>query len=159
MMIKLLLWAGSAGALIPVMAILNARLGRSVGVALHAPIILFSVGLLFCILISLAHTNSMPNLNLFKNALTIDYLGGVIVGFYVISATLLAPKIGVANFILCAVSSQIIISVLIDHYGLLGAPIRTVNLLKLAGVFLLLLGLLITQFADYFQNKFISIFG
>jgi transporter family-2 protein len=47
-----------------------------------------------------------------------------------------------------AVSGQIIFSLLIDHFGLFGAPIRPVNLLQLGGAIMLLGGLVITQLAN-----------
>jgi transporter family-2 protein len=92
---RLLLWAAAAGALIPVMAVLNSRLGKAIGEGLHAPVVLFSIGLLFCLIVSWITTKSFPNLQEFGSIKPIEYLGGIIVGFYVISATLLAPRIGV----------------------------------------------------------------
>jgi len=145
---RLLIWAGLAGAFIPAMAILNGRLGRALGEPLHAPVVLFGVGFLFCLSCALLLTQSLPNLGALKHARPMDFLGGLIVGFYVISATLLAPRIGVANFIVCAVSSQILVSVVIDHYGLFGAAIRPFSLKKLFGVTLLIAGLVITQLSD-----------
>ena len=146
--LRLLIWAALAGAFIPVMAILNGRLGKSMGEALHASIILFGVGFLFCLTVSLFVTKSLPQFADLTNGKPIEYLGGFIVGFYVISATLLAPRIGLANFIVCAVSAQIIISVLIDHYGLLGATIRPVSMTRLIGVALLIAGIIVTQISD-----------
>jgi bacterial/archaeal transporter family-2 protein len=146
--VRLLIWAALAGAFIPVMAILNGRLGKSMGEALHASVILFGVGFLFCLTVALVLTKSLPHATDLANAKPIEYLGGFIVGFYVISATLLAPRIGLANFIVCAVSAQIIISVVIDHYGLLGAAIRPVNLTRLIGVGLLIAGIIVTQISD-----------
>ncbi len=145
---RLLLWAALAGAFIPVMAILNGRLGRAIGEGVHAPVVLFGVSAVFSLACALFFTRSLPDFQTFGNIRPIDYLGGVIVGFYVLSATLLAPRIGVANFIVCAVSAQIIVSVVIDNYGLLGAVVRPVNLTKLFGVGLLIVGLVITQVAD-----------
>lgn len=146
--VRLLIWAALAGAFIPVMAILNGRLGKSMGEALHASVILFGVGFLFCLTVALVLTKSLPHATDLANAKPIEYLGGFIVGFYVISATLLAPRIGLANFIVCAVSAQIIISVVIDHYGLLGATIRPVNITRLIGVGLLIAGIIVTQISD-----------
>ena len=60
---------------------------------------------------------------------------------------MLAPKIGVANFIVMAVSSQILFSLLIDHYGLFGAPVKPVSVTQLFGAVLLLIGLATTQLA------------
>ena len=145
---RLLLWAAASGALIPVMAVLNSRLGKAIGEGLHAPVVLFSIGLLFCLVVSWIATKSFPNLQEFGSIKPIEYLGGIIVGFYVISATLLAPRIGVANFIVCAVTAQIVISLLIDHFGLFGATVRPVTTIKLLGAALLLSGLAMTQLAE-----------
>jgi transporter family-2 protein len=144
--VRLLIWAALAGAFIPVMAILNGRLGKSMGEALHASVILFGVGFVFCLTVALVLTKSLPQAADLANAKPIEYLGGFIVGFYVISATLLAPRIGLANFIVCAVSAQIIISV--DHFGLLGAMVRPVSVTRLAGIGLLIAGIIVTQISD-----------
>lgn len=146
--VRLLIWAALAGAFIPVMAILNGRLGKSMGEALHASVILFGVGFVFCLTVALVLTKSLPQAADLANAKPIEYLGGFIVGFYVISATLLAPRIGLANFIVCAVSAQIIISVVIDHFGLLGAMVRPVSMIRLAGIGLLIAGIIVTQISD-----------
>ena len=146
--VRLLIWAALAGAFIPVMAILNGRLGKSMGEALHASVILFGVGFLFCVTVALVLTKSLPHATDLANAKPIEYLGGFIVGFYVISATLLAPRIGLANFIVCAVSAQIIISVVIDHFGLLGAMVRPVSMTRLIGIGLLIAGIIVTQVSD-----------
>jgi transporter family-2 protein len=146
--VRLLIWAALAGAFIPVMAILNGRLGKSMGEALHASVILFGVGFLFCLTVALVLTKSLPHATDLANAKPIEYLGGFIVGFYVISATLLAPRIGLANFIVCAVSAQIIISVVIDHFGLLGAMVRPVSMTRLVGIGLLIAGIIVTQISD-----------
>ena len=146
--VRLLIWAALAGAFIPVMAILNGRLGKSMGEALHASVILFGVGFLFCLTVALVLTKSLPHATDLANAKPIEYLGGFSVGFYVISATLLAPRIGLANFIVCAVSAQIIISVVIDHFGLLGAMVRPVSMTRLIGIGLLIAGIIVTQISD-----------
>ena len=146
--VRLLIWAALAGAFIPVMAILNGRLGKSMGEALHASVILFGVGFLFCLTVALVLTKSLPHATDLANAKPIEYLGGFIVGFYVISATLLAPRIGLANFIVCAVAAQIIISVVIDHFGLLGAMVRPVSMTRLIGIGLLIAGIIVTQISD-----------
>ena len=148
MSVRFLIWAALAGAFIPVMAILNGRLGRTLGNSLHAPIILFSVGFICCCVCSIYFEKSLPKLSEIGNAQPAEYLGGLIVSFYVISATLLAPKIGVGNFIVCAVSAQIVTSVLIDNYGLLGAAIRPVSTSRIVGISLLLFGLIITQLSE-----------
>jgi len=148
--VRFALWSAAAGALIPVMAVLNARLGRSLGEPLHAPVILFGVGLLACVVVSLALTGALPtpaNLAL-APVQPADLAGGLIVAFYVVSATLVAPRFGVGNLILFAMVAQIVFSAAIDHYGLLGVPVRPVGVMRMGGLLLMTTGLVITQFAD-----------
>ena len=58
----------------------------------------------------------------------IEYFAGVVVAFYVLSATVLAGKIGVVNFFM-AFTGQTMSSKIIDYFGFLGAPIWPINLL------------------------------
>lgn len=148
MSLRFALWAAAAGALIPVMAVLNGRLGRGLGEPLHAPVILFVVGLLACVATALLSTRSLPNPVMLADVNALNLAGGLIVAFYVISATLLAPRFGVGNFILFAMVAQIIVAALIDHFGWFGVTPRPVNLMRAGGITLLLLGLLITQLAN-----------
>ena len=148
MSLRFALWAAAAGALIPVMAVLNGRLGRGLGEPLHAPVILFVVGLLACVATALLSTRTLPNPVMLADVNALNLAGGLIVAFYVISATLLAPRFGVGNFILFAMVAQIIVSALIDHFGWFGVTPRPVNLMRAGGITLLLVGLLITQLAN-----------
>jgi transporter family-2 protein len=141
-------WAAATGALIPVMAVLNSRLGAHLENPLHASVILFGVGLMACAGVSIFLSGSLPDFAKLSSVRPLQLAGGLIVCFYVISATLLAPKFGVGNFILVAVAAQVISSAFIDHFGLFGAAIRPVNLLRLGGILLLLIGLVITQVAN-----------
>ena len=142
------LWAAMAGAFIPVMAVLNARLGRTLGEPMHAPVILFAVGLLATSAVSALITGRMPSLLALGGTSPINFAGGLIVAFYVISVTLLAPRFGVGNTILFVMIAQIAMSAAIDHVGLLGAAVRPVTALRLSGLAIMLAGLAVTQLAS-----------
>lgn len=146
--VRYALWSAAAGALIPVMAMLNARLGRSLGEPLHAPVILFAVGLLACIAVALVATGTLPAPGRLLDVRPVDLAGGLIVGFYVVSATLVAPRFGVGNLILFAMVAQIVFSAAIDHFGLFGAPVRPISLARVGGLALMTIGLVITQLAN-----------
>ena len=145
--VKYLIWASLAGAFIPLIGILNARVGRALGEPLYATVLVFLVAICIALLISAVFGKVGLSLQNLQNLGSLDYAAGFIVAFYVISATVLAPKIGVANFIVMAVSSQILFSLMIDHFGFFGAPVKPVNLIQLFGAVLLLGGLAITQLA------------
>ena len=145
--VNYLIWASLAGAFIPLIGILNARVGRALGEPLYATVLVFLVAICIALLTSAVFGRVGPSLQNLENLGPLDYGAGFIVAFYVISATVLAPKIGVANFIVMAVSSQILFSLMIDHFGFFGAPVKPVNLIQLFGAVLLLGGLAITQLA------------
>lgn len=141
------LWAMAAGAFIPVMAVLNARLGRSLGEPLQAVFILFAVGFAVSGVACLLLTGSLPSLRALTQIPFVNLSGGLIVAFYVLSVTLLAPRFGIGNAILFVMVAQIFTSAAIDHFGLFGAALRPVSLLRAGGLAVLLLGLVISQVA------------
>ncbi|MEQ1511993.1 MAG: DMT family transporter [Lysobacteraceae bacterium] len=145
MYLRYAVWASMAGMFIPVMAVLNARLGRTLGEPLHAAFILFAVGLLATGLASLAFTGRLPSPAALRLVAPINFAGGAIVGFYIFSITLLAPRFGVGNAILFVMTAQIFTSAAIDHFGLFDAAVRPMTALRAGGLALLLAGLWISQ--------------
>ena len=63
-------------------------------------------------------------------------LGVVIVGGY----AFVIPKIGLAPAITLAVASQLILSALLSHYGILGAVQSPLTMSRIAGILVLLVG-------------------
>ena len=90
------------------------------------------------------HISGFPDFQNYGQLNGIEYFAGFVVAFYVLSATVLAGKIGVANFFM-AVTGQTMSSKIIDHFGFLGAPIWPINLSQALGAVVLLAGLIITQ--------------
>jgi transporter family-2 protein len=142
------LWAFAAGALIPLMAILNAGLARAVGGPVQAAVILFSVGLVTSLLVAATAAVRIPELPAIVRAPPAQFAGGVIVAFYVLSITFLAPRFGVGNAILCAVTAQLLSSAVIDHYALAGASLRPLTSIRILGLTIVIIGLVLTQIGD-----------
>ncbi len=69
-------------------------------------------------------------------ALSSGLLGLVIVG--TISYTI--PRLGLSKAFTIIVASQFLVAALLDHYGLLGAAIRPMDLSRLAGMSFLVVG-------------------
>lgn len=63
-------------------------------------------------------------------------LGVMIIGGY----AFVIPRIGLAPAITLAVSSQLILSAVLSHYGALGAVQQPITISRIAGVLVLLLG-------------------
>jgi bacterial/archaeal transporter family-2 protein len=75
------------------------------------------------------------------------WLGGLVGATYVTSVFVLIPRIGVASTIALTVAGQQLASLLVDRYGLLRLPRRSISAVRLAGVVLLLAGVGLIQLA------------
>jgi transporter family-2 protein len=142
------LWAFAAGALIPLMAILNAGLARGAGGPIQASVILFAIALLASLLVAAIATARIPELADLVRTPPARYAGGFIVAFYVLSITFLAPRFGIGNAILFAVTAQLLSSAAIDHFALAGAALRPLTTLRLLGLIIVIVGVVLTQIAD-----------
>ena len=132
-----------AGIGIPVLAALNARLGTLVGSPAAAASVLFvvafSAALATCLVTgpgALARLPSQPP-HLF--------LAGLLVAFYVLSITWVAPTFGVGNAVFFVLLGQLISSAAIDHWGLLGARPSPVDARRALGLALMAAGVLLAR--------------
>lgn len=73
------------------------------------------------------------------------WIGGVLGAMYVAGAAALTPKLGAAGFLVLVVAGQIITAVLADHYGVMGLGGKPLSLARVAGVVLILCGVLLVQ--------------
>ena len=121
------LWAFAAGTLIPLMGILNAGMARAAGGPIQATVLLFVTGLAASLLLALVTMTRLPDMATLVRIAPGQYAGGLIVGFYVVSITFLAPRFGVGNAILFAVSAQLVTAAVIDHFALAGAVGRQIG--------------------------------
>ena len=75
------------------------------------------------------------------------FLGGVLVAFYVLSITWIAPTFGVGNAVFFVLLGQLISAALIDHFGLFGASVTPISATRLAGILVMGAGVFLTQIA------------
>ena len=72
-------------------------------------------------------------------------LGAGIFGLVVISAiSYMIPKVGVAASITTVVAGQLLVGVILDHFGLLDAPERSLDLTRVLGIIVVLVGVWLT---------------
>jgi len=131
------------GAIIPVQAILNTRLGRQTGGALMGALLSFTTGLI-CLLVLNFATNSQAVVHL-KPANTYPWyiwLGGTIGAIFVGYITWINQRQGVALTFALVVSGQIFMSLIIDNFGLFGSAIRTITLENIIGAVLIIAGII-----------------
>lgn len=127
----------ASGMSIPIMAALNGQLGGRIG-APTAALTLFVVALVSVGAVVLA--SPRPAFAEVAAAPVWLFAGGFMVAFYVLSITLIGPKIGVAQAILFVLLGQMVSAAIVDHYGLFGARLRPIDLTRTAGLALMALG-------------------
>lgn len=68
------------------------------------------------------------------------WFGGILGAVGVTALTFLAPRIGALAMLSLLICGQFISSMIFDHFGILGYPLRPVTLMRVAGVALLITG-------------------
>lgn len=133
------------GALLPLQTGLNARLGKSIGSPIYASLLSFVVGAL-AVLIYLPFTTETLNLKLLKSASITSLLGGGIIGALFITLTMLALRtIGMALTFSLVIAGQIILAVFLDHFKILVSEQHPFNAWRMAGILMIILGVIIVQ--------------
>lgn len=127
------------GSLLPLQALINARLGAQTNGALYASFASFLVGTcLLGVLLLVTRTPLQPAQPLLALPPWI-WLGGAIGAGFVFAATLLVPKLGAGAMICLVVLGQVTASLLLDHFGVLGAQ-RPADAVRVLGALLVIVG-------------------
>lgn len=134
-----------AGAAVPFQAGSNAALGRLLGHPLWATLVSLSVSVLMVLPALWLMRAPAPQFSGLGQAPWWTWFGGVAGVAYITAALILTPRLGAAGFIVCVVAGQVLSSLAIDQWGLMGLPERPVNLLRLRGVGLIVAGMLVVQ--------------
>jgi bacterial/archaeal transporter family-2 protein len=133
----------AAGVGIPILAALNAGLGTRLGSPVAAAAILFTVALTTTLVV--LTLKGAPALSAVITAPKHLFLAGLLVAFYILSITFIAPKFGVGNAVFFVLLGQLISAALIDHFGLFGARINPLSLSRAGGIALMAAGVFLTQ--------------
>jgi transporter family-2 protein len=146
-----LVLAVAAGAALPVQGAINAQLRADLDAPIAAGAVSFGVataGMAALLAGALAASAARPpRLEPLRRLPWWGWLGGLVGASYVTSVFLLIPEIGTAPTIALTVAGQQVASVLVDRFGLVRLPQRQVTPARLAGVGLLLAGVLLITLA------------
>jgi transporter family-2 protein len=141
----LLIAAMIAGAVVPFQAGANAALGRALGHPLWATVISLIVSIICVLPVMLAMKVSLPSFASLATQPKWIWIGGIAGVLYITAAILFAPKLGAAGFMTAVIAGQLIASVLIDYFGLMGFASRAITPERLIGVAFVASGVLIMQ--------------
>ena len=143
-----IIWAIIAGILIAVQASTNTALRLHLSSPWIAALTNFLVGitaLIIIILIIRPDTFSAMKPMISGEVPLWKMIGGFLGAFFVLSVTVLAPHLGVGRVILLYLFGQILMSVVIDHFGLFGMPVDKITIQKAIGIAFMVAGVVLVQ--------------
>lgn len=133
--------AGGATAL---QAPTNARLAVALASPVNAAFMSFAIGTVALgILAAVLHTR--PDLAAAKALPAWAWFGGLYGCVFVITAAWGVPRLGAALTITLMVAGQLILSLILDHFGALGVPRHPIGFGRLAGVALVFIGVVMVR--------------
>jgi transporter family-2 protein len=142
---SLLLIALIAGSLIPLQGSINAMAGKLLKHPLQATFVNFLGGIIALLLLMLALRPPLPNRQELGAMPWYSFTGGLLGVVFVTSIVVLMPRLGAATLIGTVIAGQLVMSVVFDHYGLMGLPQHPVSTARLLGVALLFGGIGLIQ--------------
>jgi transporter family-2 protein len=111
---------------------MNAQVRASLGSGILGAVASFSVGLLTLLLITFVGRIPFPSAGSLAEVPTWAWFGGVFGAFFIVVITVSARELGAVPLLVLVTLGQVVGSVVLDHYGLLGMPVRPVSMMKLA---------------------------
>lgn len=133
------------GALLAVQTGVNARLGQDLRSPMLAALGSFTVGTIALLVYNLVSRPMLPSWSDLKHTPVWAWTGGILGATYVAIGIFAIPRIGVGVFTALVVTGQLVVSVALDHFGLLGLQIYPVTGPRILGVALLIAGVALIQ--------------
>ena len=151
-----LIIALAAGVALATQSAINTQLAKAMsGEAVIATFISFAVGTIVLFFIAWVKTDLWGNLSTVPSQPWWKLIGGILGAVVVFTTVLLAPKLGITAMLFFIIVGQLITATTIDHFGLIGMPIREVNITKFIGLIIVSFGLVFYFFGD----KLVELFG
>ncbi len=141
----LVIVAFAAGCGLSVQAGVNGRLGAESGQPVWATLASFLIGLVFLLPFTFLPRNNWPAMEQLSVIRWWAWTGGLIGAAYVLSTVVIAPRLGATVFFAIVVAGQIVMALILDHYGWLGFPRHPVNTMRLLGAVLMIVGVFLVR--------------
>ena len=118
---------------------MNSSASRYLGSSIAASFSFFIVATATCLCILLV-SGQQQCLAKLKSVPVYLHVAGIISAFFIVGTTFLVPRIGARTFFILLVAGQILMAIVISHFGLLESPQDPVTLKKVAGAILVIAG-------------------
>ena len=127
------------GGLVALQAPVNSILGRAIG-TWQAAFVSFAIGAVALAAIAALATGGLGQVSGVRNVSWVYLTGGLLGAAYVTTILVTVRTLGAGGIVAATIAGQLAISVVIDHFGLVGVAKQPITALKILGIALLALG-------------------
>jgi transporter family-2 protein len=139
------LLAVGAGVSFVVQQAVNADLRQDLDSAAWAGFVSYLGGTLCMLILALAVRDAAPSSSAILRSNWWAWSGGFFGAIYIAISIFLVPRLGAATFVGLLVAGQMLASLAVDHYGLLGAVQQPADPHRLLGAVLLVAGVILIR--------------
>lgn len=132
------------GAATALQAPTNAKMMTAVGSPVNAAFVSFAVGTAALGILAVI-LQAKPDMAASRALPWYAWVGGLYGAIFVVAAAWGVPRLGVATTITLMVAGQLLLSVGLDHFGVMGVPKQPISLGRFAGVAMVLAGVLMVR--------------
>lgn len=143
MNLPLVLFAILVGAGLSVQVGLNSQLRQAFGNPGLAALGNFLVGTVVILAYLLVLRTQWPSAGALRAVPAMHWLGGLFGATYVAASAYLAPRLGSAPLLALLIGGQLLMSLVLDHYGWVGFQVHEVNVWRFLGAALLVAGVVL----------------
>jgi transporter family-2 protein len=134
-----------AGMMAPLQAGLNGKMGRAIGDPFYAALISFAVGTLGLFCYAMVARVEFASIRHAANTHWSVWTAGLLGAFYVTAIIIVTPRLGAALTFGLVVAGQLVMAVVLDHFGLLGVPVQSFSWQRLFGIALITAGVILIR--------------
>ncbi|RJT07053.1 DMT family transporter [Halococcus sp. IIIV-5B] len=128
------------GGIFAVELAINGHLGEEVESSIGAGLISFFIGSVVLVVATVSFGSPMSSIDAFGRTTWVMWTGGVLGAVLLVALILLLPRLGAATTVGLQITGQMVMSVVMDQFGVLGVPVDSVTIGNLVGVIATVLG-------------------
>lgn len=137
-----------SGLAFPFQAGMNAQLRATLGNGLLGALANFLVGFITLTLVVLVCRVPFPSAASFSQVPAWAWCGGMLGAFFVTVAAIAARDLGALPILVLVILGQALGSLFVDHFGVMGYPVRPISLAKITACILLIVSVVLVKYAD-----------
>jgi len=131
------------GAISSIYMPMNSSVSKYLGSPLTANMSFYLVALITSILL-FAIFGEFETIHNLRNVPPLLYLTGFISAFIVLGITFLIPILGARKLVILSLAGQILMAMIVSHFGVLESPVDPINFKKVIGAALLIMGAVVS---------------